>query len=118
MNVSFRHLQLSSIRIAALIALLALAAPSAGAEGVGVLLAPVGERLAESEALYADAIVVGLGTAGRRATLLHDSSPMVHAASVALPSVRADDDWTPLASVLDRIAGLHVSRWLRRHGVK
>lgn len=99
------HLKLSAIKIAALIALCALAAGTASADGVGVLLAPAGEHLTEPEALYADAIVVGLATAGRRATLLHPSSPMVRAASVALPSVRADDDWTPLAGVLDRIAG-------------
>jgi len=103
--VSFQHLQLNPMKIAALIAVCVLTATCASAEGVGVLLAPVGEHLTEPEALYADSIVVGLATAGRRATLLHESSPMVHAAAVSLPAVRADDDWTPLTGVLDSIAG-------------
>ncbi len=94
----------SRVLLAALIAACACAALPALADGVGVLLAPAGERMVEAEALYADAVVVGLATEGQRAVLLHEASPMVRATGVALPAVRAGDDWTPLGGVLERVA--------------
>ena len=101
-TVSSSYRPIGRILLVALLS--ACAANSALADGVGVLLAPVGERMVEAEALYADAVVVGLATEGQRAMLLHEASPMVRAAGVALPAVRAGDDWTPLGGVLERVA--------------
>lgn len=76
----------------------------AEADGLGVLLAPAGDQISEDEALYAEAVVAAVVAEGRRAAFLHESSPLVTSAGVTLPAVGADDDWTPLVSVLDRIA--------------
>lgn len=100
MRVICRHVRRAVV--AASVAALVCAA--AHGDGIGVLLAPAGERMVEVEALYAEAIVTGLVAEGARATLLHEASPMVRASRVSLPSVRAADDWTPLIGVLDRIA--------------
>lgn len=76
----------------------------ATADGVGILLAPADEQLSETEAAYAEALVGALASRDRRAIYLHAKSPTLRAAGVSIPTVSADDDWTPLSSVLDRIA--------------
>ncbi len=73
------------------------------ARTIGVIIAPAGERLTESEALVADALVGELVGLDLRAAFLHDASPMVRVGGAALPAVSAGDDWTPLAPVLDRL---------------
>ncbi|MGI5817521.1 MAG: tetratricopeptide repeat protein [Armatimonadota bacterium] len=93
------------LRIALAIAVATVACTAASwADGVGVIVAPAGERMTEAEALYAEGVVAGLVEQGRRAVLLHEASPLLRSGGVNLPSVSADDDWTPLVSVLDRIA--------------
>ncbi len=72
---------------------------------IALLLAPTGEHMVESEAMYAEALVAALVAHDRRATFLHKNSPMVRSAGIRLPSVSAGDDWTPLTDVLETIAG-------------
>jgi len=101
----------SSARTPALLATLALVllVPQPGADcrparSIGVVVAPVGAAMTEIEAAYADALVGELVALGLRAAFLHGSSPMLRARGARLPSVAADDDWTPLGTVLSRLA--------------
>jgi tetratricopeptide (TPR) repeat protein len=94
-----------TVRLAAAATIAALAAGAVvAADGIGVMVAPSGEQLTEQEALYAEATVAALVAEGRRAAFLYDGSPLVRAEGVSLPAVGAADDWTPLVSVLDRLA--------------
>ncbi len=97
----------AALGLAALLALLggcALSAAGQPARTVGLMVAPAGERLAEHEALFADALVGELVAMDLQAVFLHDASPLLSATGASLPAVTATDDWTPLATVLDRLA--------------
>ncbi len=98
-----RHARMGLVALAAMLCLPAPRAATA-VPTIGVLIAPAGERLAELEALYADALVAQFVAADLHAVFLHESSPLVRARGAALPSVAAGDDWTPLGPVLDRLA--------------
>lgn len=79
-------------------------AAAAPVHTVGVLVAPAGDGISEVEALVADALVAELVGRDLRATFLHAESPMVRARGAQLPAISAGDDWTPLGSVLGRLA--------------
>ena len=99
----------AAFRLAAPLVLLAgcaLAAVGQPARTIGIVVAPAGERLAEHEALFADALVGELVGLGLQAAFLHDASPLLSATGASLPAVNAADDWTPLATVLDRLAAV------------
>lgn len=92
-------------RIGLTAVLLAVAfASCAEADSVGVLIAPSGDQMAEGEALYAEALVAAVIAEGHQAIFLHEASPLVRSSGISLPAVSAEDDWTPLQSVLDRVA--------------
>jgi len=92
--------------LAALVLSLVLLPPAhcRPARSIGILVAPVGDGLCEIEATYADALVGELVALGLRAAFLHGASPMLRAYGARLPSVAAADDWTPLNTVLGRLA--------------
>lgn len=92
--------------VPALAVTLALAATCAAAPRptVGVLVAPAGAGLSETEARAADALVAALVKRDLRVVLLHDQSPLLRARNTQLPAITAGDDWTPLGPVLGRLA--------------
>lgn len=89
---------------ALMLALASAAGGTAPVHTLGVLVAPAGEALSETEALSADALVAALVARDLRAAFLHAQSPLLRARGTRLPAIAAADDWTPLGPVLGRLA--------------
>lgn len=71
---------------------------------IGIILAPAGEQVSESETLFLDRLSAAVVDAGAQVVVLHNASPLLAAHHASLPAVQASDDWTPLPPVLDRLA--------------